>query len=141
MIEALKEIGEYALKKQGKNIDDPTDMLEILIDDPESNPKKSSYKNILLIQLEQVNGKCEYNGIDIEEYSRSKLSKYLYKQGSPKGPDVTPTSRVTNIESTFKNTKILPWFKNYTTLNEDKDKNFLVKSQHFPPVCDWWPIS
>ena len=41
MIEAIKEIGEYALKKEGKNIDEP---LDILIDDPESDPKNHHIK-------------------------------------------------------------------------------------------------
>jgi len=123
MIVAIKEIGEYALEKEGKNVNEP---LDILIDDPESNHKNPLYKNILLILLEKSNGNYRYMGIDIEEYSQNKIKKYLYKQGSPKGTDVTPTSRITTPESTFSNTKILPWFKNYTK-DGSEGSNFLVK--------------
>jgi len=101
--------------------------LDILIDDPESNPKIPSYKHVLLIVLEKSNGKFEYKGVSEEEYSTDKISLYLYKQGSSNGPDITPTSRITKIESTFKNTKILPWFKNYTDSESDKSTNFLVE--------------
>jgi len=127
MIEAIKKIGEYALQKEGKNIYEPLDMLEIFIDDPESNPKNPSYKHILLIILEKSNGNYEYKGISEEEYSKDKINFYLYKQGSSNGPDITPTSRITTVESTFKNTKILPWFKQYNKLGLDESINFLVK--------------
>jgi len=41
MIEAVREIGEYAIRKAEKSIDEP---LGILIGDPESNHKYSAYK-------------------------------------------------------------------------------------------------
>jgi len=119
MIEAIKEIGEYVLKGKGKNIDDPLDILDTLIDDPESDPKKRAYKKILVILIKKVGEKYEYIGVNIEEYDREKINKYLYKQGSPNGTDITPTSRVTTIDSTFK-TKILPWFNNYQEISLDK---------------------
>ena len=129
MIVAIKEIGEYALEKEGKSLDDP---LGILVDDIESNPKNPSYKHILLIILEKSNGNYEYNGIDIEEYSNKKIKKYLYKQGSRNGPDITPTSRITRVKedggkkTTFEG-KILSWFKQYNKLVPHENINFLVK--------------
>jgi len=126
MIEAIKEIGEYAIKQGGKNINDP---LGILIEDPESNPKNPSYKHILsiILDLDANKGKYEYKGIAHEEYSKDKINLYLYKQGSSKGHDITPTSRITTIKSTFINTKILPWFKEYNCIGLDNNTNFLVK--------------
>lgn len=125
MIEAIKEIGEYVLRKEGKNIDDPLDALDILIDDPESNHKKPSYKHIFLITLKKINENYEYIGIEEEEYDKDRITRYLYKQGSSNGPDITPTSRITTVESTFKNTKILPWFKNYREREENEEFSFL----------------
>ncbi len=122
MIEAIKEIGEYALKSKGKNIDDPLDILDTLIDDPESNPKEPTYKKILVILIKKVVEKYEYTGVDIEEYDRKKINKYLYKQGSSRGTDITPTSRVTTIDSTFEKTKILPWFNKH----QESGIDFLV---------------
>lgn len=53
MIEAIRNIGEYALEKNEKNINDP---LNILLDDPESNHKNPTYKNIFSIVLQEING-------------------------------------------------------------------------------------
>jgi len=122
MIEAIKEIGEYTLIKEHINLNEP---LDLLIDDPESNHNNPLYKNILLILLHKSNEDYKYKGIDIEQYSESKLRNYLYRQGSSKGTDITPTSRITTIESTFVNTKIIPWFEKYAHKNQDGD--FLAK--------------
>ena len=128
MIEAIKEIGEYTLKKENKNVNAP---LNILIEDPESNPKKPQYKQIFLISVEKVDENYKYKSVDIEEYSKDKLNNYLYKQGSSNGPDITPTSRITRIKpekgkkSTFE-TKVLSWFKKYAKQGLDEEINFLV---------------
>jgi CRISPR-associated protein Csh1 len=119
MIEAIRNIGEYSLNKEGKSVDEP---LDILIDDP----KNRDTKNILFIVVENKNGEFEYRDIDVDEYSKDKLKKYLYKKGAPNGPDITPTAMVTTIDKTFHN-KILGWFKKYNKLNNEEDSNFLVK--------------
>jgi len=129
MIEAIRNIGEYALEKEGKSIDNP---LEILMDDPESNHKNPTYKNIFSIVFQEINGEYIYKNIDYEQYSKEKLKKYLYKQGSSNGPDITPTSRITRVKeegnkkTTFEG-KLLSWFKQYNKLGSDKNINFLVK--------------
>jgi len=120
MIEAIKEIGEYSLDKDEKSIDNP---LDILVDDPSN----SYTTGILFIVLENRENEFEYKGVNIEEYSKNKLEKYLYKKGAPNGTDVTPTSMITTIESTFDKTKILPWFNKYDALGSDESINFLVK--------------
>jgi len=129
MIEAIRNIGEYAVEKNGKNINDP---LDILLDDPESNHKNPSYKNIFFIVLQEIKGEHIYKNIDCEQYSKEKLKKYLYKQGGSSGPDVTPTSRITRVKkegnkkTTFEG-KLLSWFKQYNKLGSDENINFLVK--------------
>jgi CRISPR-associated protein Csh1 len=118
MIEAIRNIGEYALEKEKKSVNDP---LEILID----NPANKDTKNILFILLDEENGEFKYHGIDIEEYSKEKLKNYLYKKGAPNGTDITPTAMITTPEKTF-NKKILNWFKNY---NSDKNnKNEMLQN-------------
>jgi CRISPR-associated protein Csh1 len=106
MIEAIKEIGKYALEKSGRSVKNP---LEILIDDPASS---ESYKWILAIEL---GGSAEegfsFKGVTIEPYSKERIEKYLYKKGSANGPDLSPTSRITEVEKTF-NKKTLGWFSN-----------------------------
>lgn len=121
MIEAIRNIGEYALEKNEKSTDDP---LKILID----NPANRDTKNILFILLDDKDGEFKYRGIETEEYSKDKLEKYLYKKGAPRGTDITPTSMITEIEKTL-NIKILNWFKNY---NSDKNnKNEMVQNIYF----------
>lgn len=129
MIEAIRSIGEYALEKEEKSVGEP---LDILLDDPESNHKNPTYKNIFSIVLQEINGEYIYKNIDHEQYSKEKLKKYLYKQGSSNGPDITPTSRITRVKeegnkkTTFEG-KLLSWFKQYNKLGSDKNINFLVK--------------
>ena len=115
MIEAIRNIGEYALEKEEKSTDDP---LKILID----NPANRGTKNILFILLNEENEKFKYRGIEIEEYSNEKLEKYLYRKGSgARGTDVTPISMVTDVEKTFE-IKILNWFKNYNSDKNNKNE-------------------
>ena len=52
MIEAIKEIGEYAIRKAEKSIDEP---LGILVD----NPINRNTKNILFAILESKNSEFE----------------------------------------------------------------------------------
>ncbi|HBY57405.1 MAG TPA: TIGR02556 family CRISPR-associated protein [Candidatus Atribacteria bacterium] len=129
MIEAIRNIGEYSLEKEGKSINNP---LEILLDDPESNHKNPTYKNIFSIVLQEINGEYIYKNIEHERYSKEKLKKYLYKQGNSRGIDITPTSRITRVKedgakkTTFE-LKILSWFKEYKKLGSNENINFLVK--------------
>jgi len=120
MIEGIREIGEYILKKEGKSLDNP---LNILIDDPANRDTKG----IIFIILGSKENKIEYMGVELEEYSKEKLERYAYKKGAPNGPDITPTSMITTIESTFNKTKILPWFKKYNKFESDENINFLIR--------------
>ena len=114
MIEAIRNIGEYALRKNKKSIDEP---LEILLD----NPANKNSKGVLFILLDDTDEEFQYHGIEVEEYSKDKLEKYLYKKGASNGTDITPTSMITEIEKTF-NIKTLNWFKNYGSIKNNKSK-------------------
>jgi len=126
MIEAVRGVGEYAFEKKGITLDNSTDLLSILIQDPASS---KAYKHILAIKLNKRENGFEFADIDLEDYSKSKIVQYLYRRGSGNGPDITPTSRVTEIEKTFVKNKILPWFPKTLrdeTLNlEDEELKFL----------------
>lgn len=125
MIEAIKEIGEYALKKNNQNPEDP---LDIIIEDPATS---SAYKHVLAIILNETENGFEYGGIQQEEYSKEKKEKYLYRRGDANGADRTPTSRITDdIEKTY-NVKTLRWFKNILEEKiqelEESEQGFLIK--------------
>ena len=111
MIEAIREIGEYSLKKSGRSVDNP---LEILVD----NPASKQTKNILFIKIGKEDNHYFYDGIELEEFDLKKLKLYLYRKGtSGNGPDLTPTSMITEIDKTLR-VKFYRWFKNYGKKND-----------------------
>lgn len=114
MIEAIREIGEYSLKKARKSTDNP---LEILI----NNPSNSQTKNIMFIRIDRNDEKYFYNGIELENFEPKKLIFYLYRKGSSRGTDITPTAMITNPTGTFRG-KVLAWFK-----RNSEDKELLTK--------------
>ncbi|MDN5309843.1 MAG: CRISPR-associated protein Csh1 [Thermotogaceae bacterium] len=124
MIEAIKEIGEYALIKNNKNPENP---IEVIVEDPASSP---AYKHILAIRISVTESGFEYGGIQQEEYSKEKKEKYLYRKGSSKGIDLSPTSRITELEKTFNN-KTIAWFKKIVSdkelVLEQEETQFLKK--------------
>ncbi|QIB90298.1 TIGR02556 family CRISPR-associated protein [Methanosarcina mazei] len=103
MIEAMKEIGEYALEKENKDLNE---FVSILVENPASN---ETYKHVFCIKLVSCQNSFEFKEIEHQEYSKEKIVKYLYKRGSSNGPDITPTARITEIKKTFSN-KIIGWF-------------------------------
>lgn len=107
MIDTIRHIGEYALK--GKSIDNEDVQLELFIQDPASTP---DYKHVLSIMLNKEDNGFKFGGIRLEQYTNQKLNRYIYRRGSSgNGPDLSPTSRITDISKTFNN-KILRWFNN-----------------------------
>lgn len=122
MIEAIREIGRFALIKNNKSIENPLDILV-------GNPSNRYTKNILFIKLQENDREYVYSGIELEEFEPNKLNKYLYRKGPSRGTDVTPTAMVTNPTGTF-NGKILSWFEKNN--NEDllfKIKESLIKNK------------
>ncbi|MEA1865296.1 MAG: TM1802 family CRISPR-associated protein, partial [Euryarchaeota archaeon] len=115
MIEAIRAIGEYALQKEGKQLEDP---VAIIVEDPASSP---TYKHILAVIINKRENGFEFGGVRHEEYTKEKIGQYLYKRGSSKGSDLTPTSRITEVQKTFTN-KMLLWFKN-ALKNKDLELN------------------
>jgi CRISPR-associated protein Csh1 len=130
MIEAIRRIGEYALAKGGKSFDSTDDLLDILVEDPASS---ETYKHILAIKLNKRDNSFEFVEVNLEEYSKSKIKQYLYRKGSGNGPDITPTSRVTEIEKTFVKNKTLPWFSKMLedeALNLNADENEFLRKMN-----------
>lgn len=122
MIEALKEIGVYSLERSQKDLEQ---LLDIIVEDPAST---SNYKYILAIMLKKDIEGYDYNGVKLEEYTKEKIGKYLYRQGSPRGTDYTPTARLVEVDKTFVN-KIMLWFTNSLKNQEltESQQNQLVE--------------
>jgi len=105
VIEAIKDIGEYYIVEKGWDLDNP---VEIFMEDLASSP---TYKNVLLIILNKTEYGFDFGGIRQEEYSNEKLEKYLYRGRKGNATDLTPTSKITELDKTF-NKKLMRWFQN-----------------------------
>ncbi len=105
MIGAIQSLGEYSLREQDIDVYNLDDIIKILIEDPASN---KSYKKILKIKINL--DKKQFSGVEIDEYDSTKLEKYLYRKGSPRGTDYSPTSRITDPKKTFE-IKTQKWFQ------------------------------
>ncbi|RKD25346.1 CRISPR-associated protein Csh1 [Caminicella sporogenes DSM 14501] len=97
-LNAVSELGKKRLedimkKKVG-------DVLELFVENPNDN---GTYNTVLEITL---NKDFDYIGINIAEFRKDFILKYLYKKGATNGADYTPTARLTTPEKTF-NKKIL----------------------------------
>lgn len=127
MIEAIKSLGESALKDLGFNLGNQNDLINILVENPASN---ESYKKIIKIQLRKTGEQTEYIGIEIDEYDSSKIDKLLYRRGSSSGTDCSPTSRITEPRKTFE-IKLLKWFQkdNVNTELTREEEIFILNIQ------------
>lgn len=113
MINAIAELGEFGSESSDSKLD-------IWLED---SYHKKNYPHLLLIEFKKVQGKWSFSGINYQEHSSGLKGKLLYKRGSSRGADKTPTCKVAkSIESTFQQ-KIVSWFKKNT------DKEFLQKHE------------
>ena len=118
-MESVRSIGKFKYN----SIESEDKTLEIFTED---FSKGTNYNKVLEIRIldnkEEVNFKC----INIREYDDSLKVKYLYRAGSSRGTDITPTAKITDIDKTYSN-KIIPAIKegieyiNKDDLKEEKE--------------------
>lgn len=112
MITSLYNLGKCYLDTEKK------DKLELLIT---TNQKIDFVLNCELIQ--DSDGKLVYGKWFQTEYDPYDCVKYLYRKGSSRGTNITPSTLIVNVESTW-NGKFFKWFEN------NKDKNSLFRKIH-----------
>jgi CRISPR-associated protein Csh1 len=123
MIEAIREIGEYSLRKDQISSKDPQGLIKIFCEDIQVRFPKPPH--ILTIDLEKNGNGFSFIRVSEEEYSKERNSRYLYRVGSSRGTDIMPTAMVTDINKTYPN-KIKKWFgENYSLLPYSLDENDL----------------
>lgn len=123
MINAIAELGRYA-KQQNPELTD----FDIWVEDSFDGGK---YDIVFFIVLSQKNESShwEYQEIDIWENSSDLKNKLIYKRGSPRGTDKTPTAKVAkSISGTFRQ-KIKNWFEvnKDAAFLEDQEKKILSR--------------
>ena len=99
MIPSIMKIGKWVGENQGT-----TGSISNFVQDPN---EKGNIRNVITIDLKCEQGSCSFINVDIEEFRKKYLLKYLYRRGSARGADITPTSKFAgDMVKTFKN-KIL----------------------------------
>jgi len=127
MINAIAEIGKYE-KTHNPEINSNFDIWL------EDSYDEKNYPNLLLIELRSEKNKNDnanvnwiYNQVVYREHSKTLKSKLLYKRGSSRGTDKTPTCRIAaSLSGTFFQ-KIVAWFSDNQekSLLSDPQKKFI----------------
>ncbi|MCS3923884.1 TIGR02556 family CRISPR-associated protein [Methanosalsum natronophilum] len=124
MITTLKAIGEYSLQRSNIDLEKP---INVLVENPNDN---GYYKNVFVILIKHDVNSYIFQEVEHQEFSKERLDKYLYKKGSSKGPDLTPTAKLTEAHKTLTN-KIIGWFNGVLTKSNsslDEDEYSLLSS-------------
>jgi len=93
----------HALKAMGDYVQDKTEasFLSQVVENPNSNGKYNTVLVILFNKDDELN----FQKVQMEEFTKKKLVKYAYVSGSPRGGDLTPTSKITKLETTYSRIK------------------------------------
>ncbi len=103
MIEAIADLGKHATEK-----DQSLSMFDIWLEDSYDSGKN---EHLFLIVFEKNGETWDYKGIDYQENGNHLKSKLLYKRGSSRGSNKTPTGQVSaDISKTF-DQRIKGWFE------------------------------
>ena len=96
MIQSIMKIGKWVRKNE-----DSEDLIRDFIQNPN---EKGNISKVFEIILKQQGKGFVYEKVNVSEFSETRLMKYLYRHGSPRGSDVTPTSKFAgDMKKTFKN--------------------------------------
>ncbi len=114
MIHSIMKLGEY--RRRQTDISDP---LERYLE----NPFRNNNGLIFAIVFSKENDQWSYREIGAEEFSKKRFSKILFRSGSPRGPNFSPTAMVTETKKTY-DVKILGWFKSNLKDNDKMSTEF-----------------
>lgn len=120
MLNSMYEIGKLWVEKEDINT------INIILDSSSlKNTSKVLFVDLNIDDEENVS----YKEVSLSDYSKSKNLNYLYKKGSSRGTNLTPSSLITGPEKTF-NLKFLKWFENNAKNSELVSKIFEVLKEN-----------
>lgn len=111
-MDAIREIGSLEFK----NIEGDDKYLEIFTEDFSIGNK---YKIVFEIILTIENNEAVFMEVNQREYDEELKFKYLYRSGSSRGADITPTCKITEPQKTYVN-KIIAGFEEGIKYCRDK---------------------
>ena len=98
MITAVRELGSFALNYSGK--DSLSALTEVI--------NAENYPYMLVIELEEKEP-YGFLSISVEDMNAGGVGRYIYRQGSSRGSNYSPTAIITDIDKTLP-IKIIGWF-------------------------------
>ncbi len=100
----LSAVCELGKRRKEEILNKERDELALFVENPNEN---GAYNTVLEITIDK---NFNYEGINVTEFKKEFILKYLYKRGASNGADYTPTSKLVTPEKTFIK-KILQCFK------------------------------
>lgn len=102
MLNSLYELGKLWIEKEN------LETIDVLLD---AEKLKKRTKKVILVELDEISeNNFEFNKVSLKEYDPKDNIKYLYKSGSSRGTDITPSCLITELDKTFNN-KFFKWFE------------------------------
>ncbi|SFL74616.1 CRISPR-associated protein, Csh1 family [Methanobrevibacter olleyae] len=110
MLNSLYELGKLWIEREDLN------PIDVFLD---AEKLKRSTKRVILVELDEISeNQLKFSKISLKEYNPKDNLKYLYRSGSSRGTDITPSCLITELERTFNN-KFFKWFE------QNNDDDFL----------------
>ena len=104
LLDAVYKLGKLNKEKE------TLDKIDVLLDEKKIGA-------VILVEIrEDSSGNFSYNKVFQENYDTENKVKYLYKRGSSRGTDITPSCLITDLDKTYNN-KFLKWFDKNKKLN------------------------
>lgn len=111
MINALYDIGKLVIEEEyeGKSLDELSfnNKLSIYLD----NDQISNSTNIIYVDFQKQDNNIKFIGTTFTEFDPYESNKLLYKKGSSRGTNLSPTTIITELNKSYKN-KFVKWFSN-----------------------------
>ncbi|WP_303236083.1 TIGR02556 family CRISPR-associated protein [Methanosphaera cuniculi] len=101
MLASMYELGKLWVQKENM------ETINIVLD---SDKLKNTNKVLFVDMNIDENGEINYDCVTLEDYSKKKNLNYLYKKGSSRGTNLSPSSLITEPNTTF-DIKFIKWFK------------------------------
>lgn len=110
LLNSLYELGKLWIEKEN------LETIDVLLD---AEKLKRRTKKVILVELDEVSeNNFIFNKVSPKDYNPKDNAKYLYKSGSSRGTDITPSCLITELDKTFNN-KFFKWFE------QNNDDDFL----------------
>jgi len=122
VITSISRLGQLVLERNPEK--------DTLLENPNSS---GNYPLVFCLCVSQDNGDFKWEGVRVEEFDVTKYTKYLFRRGSSRGANFSPTAHLVEVDKTFPN-KIIGWFKLvekiHDSLSEEDNRFFSQLYQH-----------